>query len=383
MIKPQSILKFAASLTMVAILAANMPGVLQAASQPRLYWGAYISGTTYGINPATGQTYSNPPWDMTPWDLFETHAGKKVSIFHWGQPWYATNAWPHGYFPFPADMANKVRARGAIPMLDWSTYDLSAGANVNQPLFSLASIINGNHDAYINQWATAAKAWGFPMFVRFDWEMNGNWFPWSEQVNGNQPGQYVAAWRHVHDIFTAVGANNITWVWAPNIASGITTPISTLYPGDAYVDWTGLDGYNKQSTWLSANALFSGTGVSWLQNSYQQVLAVAPKKPMMLAEVASLEAGDGGAKKAAWITDALTSAIPTNFPAIKAVVWFNWNADAGSSFVIESSAKAQAAFRSAIGTSTYAANNFGNLPAGTKIQPLGATQTVTAKPNLK
>ena len=109
-----------------------------------------------------------------------------------------------------------------------------------------------------------------------------------------------------------------------------------------------------------------------MQNSYQQVLAVAPQKPMMLAEVASLEAGDGGGKKATWITDALTSAIPTSFPAIKAVVWFNWNADPGSSFVIESSAKSQAAFRAAIGTSTYAANNFASLPAGSKIQPLAA-----------
>jgi len=376
-----NLLKFAASLVMVAIFTASFPGLLQASASPRLYWGAYISGGTYGTNPATGQTYSDPPWDMAAWDLFETHTGKKVSIFHWGQPWYATNEWPQGYFPFPADLATKVRSRGAIPMLDWSSFDLSAGSsNVNQPRFSLGSIIAGNHDAYIRQWATAAKAWGFPMFLRFDWEMNGNWFPWSEQVNGNQPGQFVAAWRHVHDIFTAVGANNITWVWAPNIASNGSIAISTLYPGDAYVDWTGLDAYNKYSTWQSSSALLKGGAVSWLQNSYQQVLAVAPKKPMMLAEVASLEAGDGGAKKAAWITDALTSAIPASFPAIKAVVWFNWNADAGSSFVIESSAPAQAAFRAAIGTSTYAANNFGSLPAYTKIQPLGG-QTVSIKPN--
>ena len=31
--------------------------------------------------------------------------------------------------------------------------------------------------------------------------MNGWWWPWSEQLNGNNPGEFVAAWRHVHDIF--------------------------------------------------------------------------------------------------------------------------------------------------------------------------------------
>ena len=50
--------------------------------------------------------------------------------------------------------------------------------------------------------------------------MNGNWFAWMEGVNGNQPGEYVAAWRHVHDIFTAVGATNVSWVWCPNVDPG-------------------------------------------------------------------------------------------------------------------------------------------------------------------
>jgi hypothetical protein len=390
MIKRQSLIKLSASITMVAVFAASFSGSLQASAQSSVYWGAYISGSTYGLNPATGLAYGNPPWDLNTWDLFEAHAGKKMSIFHWGSPWYASNAWPYGYFPFPTSLATAIRNRGAIPMLDWSSFDLSVGSgSLNQPRFALSTIINGTHDAYIRQWAADAKAWGYPMFLRFDWEMNGNWFPWSEQVNGNTPGQYVAAWRHVHDIFTAAGASNITWVWAPNIGSTGSTALAALYPGDAYVDWTGLDGYNKYSSWLAFNQVFAASGITWLYNSYQEVLSVAPSKPIMLAEFASLEAGDGGAKKAAWITDALSAQIPANFPAIKAILWFNWNADAGSSFVIESSAAAQAAFAAGIASSAYAANDFGSLPLGTKIQPLNAaqptntpasTQTSTAAP---
>ena len=32
-----------------------------------------------------------------------------------------------------------------------------------------ADIANGSQDAYITQWAEAAKAWGHPFFLRFDW----------------------------------------------------------------------------------------------------------------------------------------------------------------------------------------------------------------------
>jgi hypothetical protein len=50
----------------------------------------------------------------------------------------------------------------------------------------------------------------------------------------------VAAWRHIPDIFTAVAPTNVKWVWLPNIdIYGIYTPVSPLYPGDAYVDWDG------------------------------------------------------------------------------------------------------------------------------------------------
>ena len=106
-------------------------------------------------------------------------------------------------------------------------------------------MIEGRYDAYIREFAEAAKAWGHPFFLRFNWEMNGNWFAWSEGVNGNQPGEYVAAWRHVHDIFTSVGATNATWVWCPNVDPGKEfDDLALALSGRRYVDWTCLDGYN-------------------------------------------------------------------------------------------------------------------------------------------
>jgi beta-mannanase len=138
--------------------------------------------------------------------------------------------------------------------------------------------------------------------------------------------------------------------------------MASLYPGDAYVDWTCLDGYNKYPTWLSFNTVFTGSGIDWLYNSYGEILAVAPTKPLMLGEIASLEAGDGGVKKAAWIQDTLDIQLPTQFPAIKAIVWFNWNdRNPAYSFPLESTSTSLNAFAASIKSNFYPGSNFANL----------------------
>ncbi|HEX9117465.1 MAG TPA: glycosyl hydrolase [Anaerolineae bacterium] len=256
-----------------------------------------------------------------------------------------------------------IRDHGAIPMVTWAPEAMGGGTN--QPAFSLSQIINGAYDSYITSWATGAKNWGHPFFLRWGHEMNGNWFPWSETANGNQPGQFVQAWRHIHDIFTAVGATNVSWVWCPNVEfSGSTWPsYSSLYPGDSYVDWTGLDGYNwgpnypSNGGWISFNNLYS--------RSYGELNTLAPAKPIMISEYASTE---NGGSKAAWITDTMSTQLPANFPKVKAVVWYNRSAD-GMDWPIESSASATSAYATAAQNRYFAANQYGNLNAS-PIPPL-------------
>jgi beta-mannanase len=314
-----------------------------------VYWGAMVDGqppTTAGLQPGGA------------FDAFEARAGKKMAILHWGQPWQMNGS----DVPFQTAYFDNTRNHGSIPLLDWGSFALGGGAI--QPDFRLSTITSGQHDGYIHKWAAAAKAWGHPFFLRFDWEMNGNWqYPWSAQLNGNTVADYIQAWRHVHDIFIQAGATNATWVWCPNISGGTTLPMASLYPGVAYVDWTCLDGYNKYDTWLSFNTVFTGSGINWLYNSYQEILTVAPTKPILVGETASLEAGDGGAKKAGWIADALSTQLRNNFPKIKAVVWFNWDSNSPdyATLPVESSPASIGAFASAIGSSYYAANEFANL----------------------
>ena len=231
---------------------------------------------------------------------------------------------------------------------------------------------DGAFDAYITQWALDAKAWGHPFFIRFNHEMNGWWYTWSEQRNGNQPGDYVKAWRHVVDIFRKVGATNASWVWCVNVASDQATPIAEMYPGDNYVDWTAIDGYNKATdgpSWLSSNQIF-GMHPWTKHNTYQELVDLAPSKPIMIGETATTASGgDAGA----WIKDLLETQLPRNFPRIKALVWFNSNDGVSSlDYKISSTPAQQAAFRQGIGSSYYATNSFASLPAG-PIRAIGST----------
>ena len=346
---------------------------------PSIYWGAMVDGKVPSSTNLQGV-----------FNTFETRSQKKMSIIHWGQPWMMKDG---SWGEFQTTYFQNARNHGSIPMINWSSQRLGSG--INQPDFQLRDIYAGTYDAYIRSWATAAKNWGHPFFLRFNHELNGWWYPWGEGktstgaiVNGNSAGDFVKAWRHVHDIFTSVGATNVTWVWSLNHMSTSSQypALSTLYPGDNYVDWTGLSVYNKYNTWAGLNPLLTGSeGMTWFKNSYNEVLTVAPNKPIMLTEWASLEAGDGGVKKAAWITDALTNQIPVNFPKIKAVVWMNWDINAGKTYPIESSQAATDAWAAGIGSAIYASNQYASLNtspipalAGSSVTPTAIPATPTA-----
>ena len=278
---------------------------------------------------------------------FENDAKKKVSIVMFYQGWGLTD----GTQNFETNWMNNVRNHGSIPMVTWEPWLYTGGTN--QPQYSLKNIINGKFDAYITKWADASKTWGHPYFLRFAAEMNGNWFPWSERVNGNQPGQYVLAWKHVHTLFVKNGVTNVTWVWSPNIEYTGSIPLSEVYPGNGYVDWLGMDGYN----WGTVNGHGWQTFSQVFSQTYHQIRGISTK-PLMIAETASTEQAG---KKANWITDAYTTQVSSNFPNIKAIIWLNENKE--TDWRIESSSTAQTAFATAIQSSRYTSNNYASLNA--------------------
>jgi hypothetical protein len=315
-----------------------------------IYWGATIGSHLTG---------TQAPWDMNAVAKFEENTRKKASMVQFFQPFAQCNP-SCSFYKFPTNPMESVRLHGSIPVLAWSSQSIPS--TNNEPDFQLSDVIAGRYDAFLREFATKAKEWGHPFFLRFNWEMNGKWFPWHEGVNGNQTGESAQAWRHVHDIFTAVGATNATWVWCPNVEYAGSTPLAGLYPGDAYVDWTCLDGYNwgtnpsKPDQWKSFGQLY--------KTSYQKITeTIAPSKPMMIGEVASTEYGGS---KAAWIKDML-GRIPTEYTKIRALLWFD-KLDDGMDWPVESSSGATAAFAEGIQNPAYLGNSFAGLSA-TAIRP--------------
>jgi hypothetical protein len=278
-------------------------------SGPR-WAGAYVAGS---------------PQTPARLDEFAAAAGAPPAVVMWYQDWQ------HGGFNF--DQMDLAVSRGAVPMVTWMPAgDVPAD-------FALARILGGAHDAFLRRWARDAAAWGQPFFLRFAHEMNGNWYPWSPGVNGNTAAQYVAAWRRVHGIFREEGAANALWVWSPNVDAGSAltpTPIAAVFPGDAYVDWIALDGYNwgEGQPWLPFGSLFGP--------SYRTVTALSGK-PLLIGETAS---GEAGGDKAAWIRDAYLSAVPRDLPRVRGIVWFDERKE--RDWRVDSSAGSLAAYREAV-----------------------------------
>jgi beta-mannanase len=252
----------------------------------------------------------------------EVRHGIQIGSFYSG--------WAYG--GFDTRLAKQVRSAGAVPMVTWEPWDYRKG--VHQTRFSMASIAAGDHDRYIRQFATAVKRFRSPVLIRFAHEMNGDWYPWAVGVNGTTARQYVTAWRHVVNLFRAVGAGNARWVWSPNVVRRTQSPLAATWPGAGYVDWVGLDGYNGGSAlnwggWLTPEEIFTKT--------LTDVRAIAPNTPVMITETGCVEAGGD---KADWIR-ALFGWIERH-PDVRALVWFN--KDAQADWRITTSDAARAAF---------------------------------------
>jgi hypothetical protein len=243
--------------------------------------------------------------------------------------------------PLDRYVADSVAARGARLSITWEPWVADSGSA--QPSYSLASIIDGSHDAYIDMFAKSIQAFGHPVTIRLMHEMNGNWYPWGLGVNGNKPRQYVAAWQHVHDRFAALGVTDVSWMWAPNAVYTGSAPLAQLYPGDAYVDAVGLSNYNWghyshdgfATEWMTFGQLFD--------ESIRQVAALTTR-PLWVAETGS---SDKGGDKAAWVADTLAAVSARS--DVAGLVWFDQvDKGAGVDWRIETDPDVVAAWRTGL-----------------------------------
>jgi beta-mannanase len=260
---------------------------------------------------------------------YEGAAGKYPAFVEWYQSWTE----PLYY----SSQKTTVTSEHMTPMISWTT------ATSPSTAATYASIVNGSQNSTIDSAASLAKQWPGTLYIRFNYEMNVGSSPWEPAKLGETAADFVAGWQYIVNRFNADGVTNVKWVWSPNLDCNGTCPFNSYYPGNNYVNMVGLDGYNY--AWLD--------GVAWetfptlFQNDYNDITALAPGKPVDIAETACTEPNtleaNAGDSKSAWITQ-MAIYIPGNMPAVTALTWWSAASDEAN-FEVNSSASSLAAWK--------------------------------------
>lgn len=288
--------RIAVGVVAVAVLAAATAFVLGGDGKPAGRApdpGLVTNGALFGVHTKVDSRSDEAEKQAV--EALEDHLGRKIDIDHHFYPWDKE---------FPTEIERWNLDNGRLPMISWNGRDVFAG-----------DIAAGEHDPLIMDRAARVKELDGTVLIRWFWEMDGN----KKAEWAGAPADYIAAWRHIHDTFDEQGATNVDWVWCPNASAFRDGEAQAFYPGDGYVDWICADGYNwapgrEGDEWRSFRDIFDGF-YAW---------AAEQGKPIMIGEYGVQEGAPG--EKAAWIAD-LQATVKTEFPLIRALVYFNANQD--------------------------------------------------------
>jgi mannan endo-1,4-beta-mannosidase len=232
-----------------------------------------------------------------------------AGAFSWSYP-------PNVYIPTWMDRPWQT---GTIPLITWMPMSDGNDQNI------AAEIATGKWDAKITEWARAIETWVFSgdtdrrLYFRPAHEMNGDWYPWSGDA-----AAYIEMWKRLQTLFeeeTRLSNTHIQWVWGVNNVDVGDISAEAYYPGDRYVDWIGVDGFNfgdsqPWSSWKGVHEMF---------HPMVERMHELADKPLMIPEYATGSYRNGGYQpqaKADWITDVLAYIPEAN---IKMASWFNYD----------------------------------------------------------
>jgi Glycosyl hydrolase family 26 len=267
------------------------------APNPASYLGAYEAGT---------------PGSYAPVTAFSSAIGHRVNLAlyysGWGEPFQA------GF------------ARAALASHAWPVVQMNPDKNT-----SLKGIAQGDYDSYLTSFAMAVHSYGQNVVIGFGHEMNASWYRWG--WNHVRPATFVLAWRHIVNVFQAMGDFNVTWLWTVNVDTpGKTGSLAAWYPGSYYVTWVGIDGYYFNA---------AGTFGTVFGPTLADVAGVAPGKHILISE---------------------TAADPPEIPEVRQItglfkgirqqqilgfIWFDQIGRGGQDWRLESNPPALAAFKQA------------------------------------
>lgn len=211
---------------------------------------------------------------------------------------------PNGIFP---NQAEQQTGRHHLLLFSWAPVVWTTGTR-----YSWSAIASGALDrSIIIPQAERLRAYRSTVFLTFGAESDAS------ISKANTPAQFVAAWRHIHDLFARLQVRNVVWVWTTTGYLLHAPTIAAMYPGSAYVDWIGYDPYNmftcKRNPWLSF-AQIVGPFYHWL-------IAWNFGKPIMLTEYGSTRDPANPEREASWYRGIVPAL--QHFPHLKALVLWN------------------------------------------------------------
>jgi hypothetical protein len=308
-----------------------------------------VSGRSFEV----GIFYPDGNQNIQNLTAFEESLGVRFSSCKWYQDWDT---------PFESGIAKNFADHGCLPELTWQPQASGVGIAYGQ-------VTSGDYDIYLDNFALAIKKFGRPIRISLAPEMNSEWAPWGINKNGNSALAHKQFWHYTINRFRAKGVENVDWIWSPNVRFyGDLCSYQEIYPGDDFVDYVGLDGYNwgtsqSWSVWQSFSEVFG--------RSYRELASLTSKK-ILIMEVASAEKGGD---KAAWIKQ-MFFALHNDFPQIAGFTWFSINKE--TDWRIDSSQNAKNAFIAGmtglneVSREKEEAAIVGTLPAKSKVNLKGS-----------
>jgi len=256
---------------------------------------------------------------------------------------------------------------GRVPVISW-TCDR---ALVNSD--HIIASADPAEDAVINATAKALAQYPGPVLLRWFWEFNliqandGN--QPCRNDNGSAPTQqvytdFIGAWQHIHQLFQSAGATNVIFLWNPgHYTDGNPNDPHDYYPGNEYVDWIGIDSYQRSQTETFA----SDIGVFYTDFTASQYGG----KPLMAGENGSAaETVYNAELQPAYLAGIVADLKSGLYPALKAYCYFDAPGNAPDDWVLDAQGLAEFATMGAspsflpAPTLTAAANGATYYPGG-------------------
>jgi len=189
--------------------------------------------------------------------------------------------------------ASAIVARNELLLIQLNPYHIS-----------LQSVAAGRYDGYLSQLAKALQGLGRQVVLSFAPEANGTWYSWA--CGHVSAAVYVAAWRHVHNVIARYD-KHITWLWDVNTTYPAACPVIARWPGAAYVDWVGVDGYLRHPGDTFATVLAPAITAT----------RAATGKPVLIAETGVPDVPEA----ASWLDSIFAGA--EGIPGVIGIVYFD------------------------------------------------------------